>query len=210
MATGIAAAASTSVAPMAASTSAAMPAVVEHPIDLTGTVDIECSSPCESAPSSVPLPTTSVMPSVHIAVPVSAARESVTIKNAMVDTGDHVSIPVSLPADIVRVVMDFCALLAQHSTELTDFAPKRKSKVVQWQQDFIARYVNDHPILFRMLKAANYLHVQQLLDLTAFTIAQALNGKNVAGMREYLQITNPGLTLEQEHEIIKEGIVFPE
>lgn len=106
-----------------------------------------------------------------ITIPVGVAAMSQMLKNLLEDITDR-SAPIPIPnvtVAIAEIVIDFMTQMTQHP-ERTNFALRDMSQVVQWQNDFIARY--HVPLLFSIVVAANYFDIEQLAGLTALAIAR--------------------------------------
>lgn len=70
-----------------------------------------------------------------------------------------------------------------------------------WDKDFISL---DNSTLFELILAANYLNIEDLLDLGTTTVADMMRGKKPEEIREIFEIEND-YTPEQEAELRKEN-----
>uniref|UniRef100_A0ACD5Y4L4 Uncharacterized protein n=1 Tax=Avena sativa TaxID=4498 RepID=A0ACD5Y4L4_AVESA len=70
-----------------------------------------------------------------------------------------------------------------------------------WDKEFISL---DNSTLFEVILAANYLNIEDLLDLGTTTVADMMRGKKPEEIREIFEIEND-YTPEQETEVRKEN-----
>lgn len=135
-----------------------------------------------------------------------AISESSVLRNMLADVGDYAQdIPVTIADPPLRIIINFCDQLSKHHDAITDFTAGHNTVLVQWQRDFMMPYKDNYPLLESILDGANYLDIQQLLNLTAFTIADLFHGKTAAQLRAIMGITDPGFTAAQICEIEEEN-----
>jgi S-phase kinase-associated protein 1 len=76
------------------------------------------------------------------------------------------------------------------------------SEVVQeWYATFVQV---EQETLFELILAANYMHIQPLLDLTCATVASMIKGKTPEEIRKTFNIVND-FTPEEESQIREEN-----
>ena len=72
-------------------------------------------------------------------------------------------------------------------------------------QEWYANFVQvEQEILFELILAANYMHIQPLLDLTCATVASMIKGKTPEEIRRTFNIVND-FTPEEEAQIREEN-----
>jgi S-phase kinase-associated protein 1 len=84
--------------------------------------------------------------------------------------------------------------------------PLRSDDLSVCVEDWYVEYLNNMgmEILFEVIKSANFLEIESLLDLTCAKVATMLKGKSVEEIRETFGIEND-FTPEEEEEIKKEN-----
>ena len=100
------------------------------------------------------------------------AFQSTLLKDIINDleTQDAIPIP-SVDGKTLEKVIEFC---------------KKDDKDDKWNKIYIDV---DSKILFDIIKAANYLDIQPLLDLGTRTVADSIRGKSIMEIREIFDIT---------------------
>ncbi|KAJ3306293.1 suppressor of kinetochore protein mutant [Kappamyces sp. JEL0829] len=78
---------------------------------------------------------------------------------------------------------------------------KSSDDIEEWDKEFINV---DQGTLFEIILAANYMDMQNLLDLGCKTVANMIKGKSVEEIRKTFNITND-FTPEEEEQIRKEN-----
>lgn len=132
--------------------------------------------------------------------------ESSVLRNMLADVEDCTQdIPITVAEPPLRIIINFCEQLSKHHDAVTNFTAGHDTVLVPWQRDFMTPYKDNYPLLESILAGANYLDIQQLLNLTAFTIADLFHGKTVAQLRTIMGITDPGFTAAQIREIEEEN-----
>ena len=126
---------------------------------------------------------------------IDPARKSVSIRTMLEDLGveknndeDEVKVVLPLPnidSEVLRKVIDWCE---QHKNvpepekeeESKDGERKQKQivKLEGWDEEFMStiNYLNEQgqSILFDVIIAANYLHIQGLIDITTMEVARKM------------------------------------
>ena len=84
--------------------------------------------------------------------------------------------------------------------------PLRSDDLSVCVEEWYVEYLNNinMEILFEVIKSANFLEIESLLDLTCAKVATMLKGKSVEEIRETFGIEND-FTPEEEEEIRKEN-----
>ena len=84
--------------------------------------------------------------------------------------------------------------------------PLRSDDLSVCVENWYVEYLNNMnmEILFEVIKSANFLEIESLLDLTCAKVATMLKGKSVEEIRETFGIEND-FTPEEEEEIRKEN-----
>ncbi|MCK9602825.1 MAG: hypothetical protein M0R66_00380 [Candidatus Omnitrophica bacterium] len=137
-------------------------------------------------------------------VPIEAARISKVVKHMIEDIapGDAPTIPIAAePSRYVRIAFEYCAELARHRDEWTDWSRLAESRVLDWQREFIMPYYDSIEDLFHLLRVGTFLDISQLVDLSAYISAERMRCKTYLELREMLHITDTGFTPEQEAAI---------
>ncbi|XP_059065163.1 SKP1-like protein 1B isoform X1 [Cryptomeria japonica] len=120
----------------------------------------------------------------------AVAFESETIKNMIEDTGVESVVP--LPN--VNSKMD-AAKTSEETTAISELDVKT------WDKEFVKV---DQATLFDIIQAANYLNIENLLDLTCQTVADMIKGKTPEEIRMIFNIKND-YTPEEEEEVRREN-----
>ena len=141
---------------------------------------------------------------IEFDVDVDLIRQSVVIKHMLDDLeGSDDAIPVpDVDGDILEKVIRFC----EHHR---DDAPLSDEERVEARrkplEGFDAEFVRvDHPTLFKMILAANFLDIQSMLDTTCKATANLIKGKTPAQIRQIFNIEGD-FTPEEEEEVRKEN-----
>ena len=140
-----------------------------------------------------------------------AAKKSVTIQTMLEDLGveanneeDEVKEVLPLPnidSEVLRKVIDWCE---QHKNdpepekeeESKDGERKQKQivKLEGWDEEFMStiNYINKQgpSITLDIIIAANYLHVQGLIDITTMEVARKMENKTPEQIRELFKLEN--------------------
>merc|ERR1712151_437834 len=118
-----------------------------------------------------------------------------TVKAALEDASDDV-VPISnVKGDILKKVIDYCTYKTGEGKD------KGEEDSRKWEEEYLKL---DHPTLFQLILAANFLNCQQLLDLTCKNVADQIRGKTPEQIRGHFNIKND-FTPEEEEEVRKEN-----
>ena len=111
----------------------------------------------------------------------AVASQSRIIKKVMEDLGTHTPVPLPLvSSEILEKVIQYCRYHVLH-------APHDANPNPMWDMEFLET-LDGHETLLRLVLAANYLCIQNLLDLLCETIANMIRGKNRQQIRQILNI----------------------
>jgi S-phase kinase-associated protein 1 len=150
---------------------------------------------------------------VELTVPEEVAMLSPILRNMIEDVGTQNPLRiVNVNAKILEKVIEYCKLLNDATEEaLKTETDMLASSVAQsnWREinpnmsDWEERFLNvDQETLFELIMAANYLHIQKLLQSACQKVADMIRGKTVHEIRETFHIIND-YTPEEEEEIIR-------
>eukprot|EP00301_Raphidiophrys_heterophryoidea_P012954 c20284_g1_i1.p1 GENE.c20284_g1_i1~~c20284_g1_i1.p1 ORF type:complete len:164 (-),score=35.81 c20284_g1_i1:61-552(-) len=119
-----------------------------------------------------------------------------TVNAALEDAQSEDVVPISnVKADILKKVLDYC----EYTT--TESKTKTEDERRKWEEEYLAL---DHPTLFQLILAANFLNCQKLLDLTCKSVADQIRGKSSEQIRQHFNIKND-FTPDEEEEVRKEN-----
>jgi S-phase kinase-associated protein 1 len=132
---------------------------------------------------------------VELKAPKKAIMLSGTIRDMIQDIPqENDEIPVkNVRPEIMEKVIEYCTF---HSEEHTE---REKES---WNEDFFKSLSRE--VLFECILAANFLHINSLLESGCKKIADSIRGKSVQEMREYFGTKND-FTPEEEERIMKEN-----
>lgn len=164
-----------------------------------------------------------------VEVPISraAARMSHMLRLLMEDACADGPIPATnVHSDVLQLVVEYCEKHGPHydpeaserarnpfppfpvelsptvsSIKPVTYVDPDPHRLKDWDKDFIAL---DNSTLFEIILAANYLNIEDLLDLGTTTVADMMRGKKPEEIREIFEIEND-YTPEQEAEVRKEN-----
>jgi S-phase kinase-associated protein 1 len=112
------------------------------------------------------------------------------------ETGTEEIIPVpNINAKTMTKVLEYCDYHTNQAPAMSE------EEVKAWDTEFVTM---EQSMLFELMVAANYLHIQSLLDLACLTVAKMITGKSPDEIREIFKIKND-FTPEQEEEIRREN-----
>jgi len=132
-------------------------------------------------------------------VPEAVALESQTIKHMIEDDCTDNGIPVpNVTGTILAKVIEYCK---KHVDAASSDEKPSEDDLKNWDAEFVKV---DKPTLFDLILAANYLNIENLLDLTCQTVADMIKGKTPEEIRKTLNIVND-FTPEEEEEIRREN-----
>ncbi|KAI3857222.1 hypothetical protein MKW98_007623 [Papaver atlanticum] len=126
----------------------------------------------------------------------SVALQSQTIKHMIeYDCADN-GIPLpNVTSKILAKVIEYCR---KHDGDADE---KGKDEVKNWDSEFVKV---DQATMFDLILAANYLNINELLDLTCQTVADMIKGETPEEIRKPFNIKNY-FTPEEEEEVRREN-----
>ncbi|KAI3901806.1 hypothetical protein MKW98_013921 [Papaver atlanticum] len=129
------------------------------------------------------------------------AHQSLTIKHMIEDGCADDAIPLhNVTSKILEKVIEYCNKHGESTTaggESTISSKADREALAKWDKEFVNV---DQAILSGLIKAANYLNIKNLLDLTCITIADMIRGKSVEEIRKTFNIKND-FTPEEEEKV---------
>lgn len=137
-----------------------------------------------------------------IEVSLAVAQMSDTVKIMLEDFGNSTETQTIPMTDINYETLSKVVQYCEHHVD--DVKPEdekvnRNNTISEWDQEF---YKVDQALLFKIILAANFLHIKSLLELGCKTVANSMKGKSTEELRTMFGIVND-LSL-QEQEKIKE------
>ena len=132
---------------------------------------------------------------------VGVAKRALTIRNLIADCDLDNAIPLpNVNGDILEKVLEY---LKHHAETLSPVAGDDGAREMHpWDVDFCAKQNQDD--IFGLIQAANYLDIDDLLDVTCKAIANMIKGKTTEEIRTLFNIVND-FTPEEEEQIRKEN-----
>nr|ACS69066.1 pollen specific SKP1-like protein LSK2 [Lilium longiflorum] len=129
----------------------------------------------------------------------AAAMLSTTIKNLIDDGCKKDVIPIhNVEGEVLAKVLEYCNK-HQYVIDVNDKA--KVAELRKWDRKFIKV---DHPLLYELLLAANYLDIKGLLDLGVQTVSNKITGKTAEEIRTMFDIKYD-FTPEDEAEMAKDN-----
>eukprot|EP00041_Stephanoeca_diplocostata_P002998 m.31142 g.31142 ORF g.31142 m.31142 type:complete len:177 (-) comp13951_c0_seq1:459-989(-) len=146
----------------------------------------------------------------NVQVPVTQVRMSITIRNMLedlgMDEGEDFDEPIPLlnvTADILDKVVEFFQQYEGRKTELTEREEQelRESVISGWDKTFV-----EVPMatLFEMIKAANFLDIKPMLNLTCKAVAEMIKGKSQDEIKDLFGIQGD-FTEEEVRQLLQEN-----
>ncbi|CAN1771368.1 SKP1-like protein 4 [Linum perenne] len=137
------------------------------------------------------------------------ATESQTIKHMIEDDCADSEIPIpNVTSQILAKVIEYCRKHVEAAAGAGDGNDDINKDLKNWDADFVSV---DQKTLFDLIlvrtlikKAANYLNIKGLLDLTCQTVADMIKGKTPEEIRKTFNIKND-FTPEEEEEVRREN-----
>ncbi|KAI3855572.1 hypothetical protein MKX03_006610 [Papaver bracteatum] len=133
----------------------------------------------------------------------AVALQSGTIKHMIEDGCADNAIPIpNITSNILAKVIEYCKKHVESSEE-GDGGSRRRTEdedLKNWDAEFLK--VDDY-ILFDLILAANYLDIDNLLQLTTQKVADTISGKTPEQIRKYFYIKND-FTPEEEKKVKEE------
>lgn len=121
---------------------------------------------------------------VEVPIYVEDVQCSGTIMNILVDMTDVDQIPVEVDSDILDIVIDYC----QYHSKNIDYNINNDPYEYGYDSELIDNI--DIDTIFDLINAANYLEIDNLLDLTTKGLATYIEGKTTEKLREMLKVEN--------------------
>ena len=110
--------------------------------------------------------------------------QKITFVKAILDdvtVEDGLEIPVTeVRGDILKLVIDYCEFNVKEHIDALSI-----EEIDKWEREFMNI---DHPTLYRLILAANFLDVQSLLDLTCKSVADDIKGKTAEQIRAHFKM----------------------
>ncbi|CAH8386265.1 unnamed protein product [Eruca vesicaria subsp. sativa] len=135
----------------------------------------------------------------------AVALQAGTLANMIEDDCVAEAIPLpNVTGTILAKVIEYCKRhvdAAAAKAEAADGGASLDDEVKAWDAEFMKI---DQSTLFELILAANYLNVQNLLDLTCQTVADMIKGKTPDEIRTTFNIKND-FTAEEEEEVRREN-----
>ncbi|XP_010254888.1 PREDICTED: SKP1-like protein 1A [Nelumbo nucifera] len=127
-------------------------------------------------------------------VDVKVAMESITIKNIIEEDLETTIIPIpNVTGRVLSKVIEFCKEHVKARAEVDADVSEKNIK------EFDKEFVNaDYSQLLNYALAANYLHIEELLELTCQAIADKIKDKTVEEVRDIFGIKNDFEPHEEE------------
>ncbi|CAI9118545.1 OLC1v1020132C1 [Oldenlandia corymbosa var. corymbosa] len=105
-------------------------------------------------------------------------------------------------SDILAKVVDY---LNRHYGSCGSGSESSEEAAAEDLNSFDSEFVKvDHPVLFDLILAANFLEIKSLLDLASETVAEMIKGKTPQQIRELFNIKYE-FTPEEEEEVRREN-----
>lgn len=126
------------------------------------------------------------------------AHHSLTIKHMIEEDCADNPIPLAnVNSKILKMVIEYGKKHRESGGEITEVDEETQ----KWDKELVNV---DQETLFRLLMAANYLNIKNLLDLTCETVASMIRGKTIQEIRDTFGIKND-FTPEEEEEVRNEN-----
>jgi S-phase kinase-associated protein 1 len=139
---------------------------------------------------------------VQFTVSMSGAKQSGTLRHLIIDLAyDRAAkapIPVLIPdvsTAALRVALDFCEKAARTTEDPANFTvadPSDRTKVARipdWMATLIKPFADNYKMLADIVTYADYMDIQDLVQLASHSIACMIKGKSTEEMREIMGIT---------------------
>jgi S-phase kinase-associated protein 1 len=131
----------------------------------------------------------------------AVALESQTIKYLIEDGCANSTIPIpNVTGKILAMIIEYCKKHVEAEAASSDEKPS-EDDLKAWDADFMKI---DSATLFELVIAANYLNINNLLNLTCSTIGEMIKGKTSEEIRQTFNIAND-FSPEEEEEIRREN-----
>jgi S-phase kinase-associated protein 1 len=127
--------------------------------------------------------------------------KSQTIKYLIEDGCANNTIPIpNVTGKILAMIIEYCKKHVEAEAASSDEKPS-EDDLKAWDADFVKI---DSTTLFELVIAANYLNINNLLNLTCNTIGEMIKGKTSEEIRQTFNIVND-FSPEEEEEIRREN-----
>jgi S-phase kinase-associated protein 1 len=150
--------------------------------------------------------TTADCPPQKFEMATQVARQSNLLKDLM-ENGDGSEVPLTnVEGDIMKRIIEWMEHHKDDEEEL-DIEKPLRSEILQecGVSDYDANFVDvDNDTLFKIILAANFLDISQLLELTCAKLAALMKGKTAEEIRGQFGIPND-FTPEEEEQIKEEN-----
>lgn len=139
---------------------------------------------------------------------VQVAKCSGLIKTMLEDLGienneDDTVVPLpNVSSDILTKVLQWITYHKDDPEPMKDDEDKEIVNFSEWDTEFLNTL--DMEVLFELIKAANYLDIKGLLNMTCQNVANMMKGKSAEEIRQIFNIKND-FTPEEEEQIRKEN-----
>jgi len=127
-------------------------------------------------------------------VPLDIAQVSKFVADILkdeTDTSDEAGPTVPIPsvrADILTKIIDFCTHYKTEPMKKID-QPLKSSNIAETVQQYYSDFVTvEQSLLFELMLAANYMHIQPLIDLACAAVAAMIKGKTPEQIRSHFKI----------------------
>jgi S-phase kinase-associated protein 1 len=131
----------------------------------------------------------------------AVALKSQTIKYLIEDGCANSTIPIpNVTGKILAMIIEYCKKHVEAEAASSDEKPS-EDDLKAWDADFVKI---DSTTLFELVIAANYLNINNLLNLTCNTIGEMIKGKTSEEIRQTFNIVND-FSPEEEEEIRREN-----
>ncbi|KAK2417445.1 SKP1 protein 1B [Trifolium repens] len=131
----------------------------------------------------------------------AVALQSQTIKYLIEDGCANNTIPIpNVTGKILAMIIEYCKKHVEAEAASSDEKPS-EDDLKAWDADFVKI---DSATLFELVIAANYLNINNLLNLTCATVGDMIKGKTSEEIRETFNIVND-FSPEEEEEIRREN-----
>jgi S-phase kinase-associated protein 1 len=131
----------------------------------------------------------------------AVALKSQTIKYLIEVGCANNTIPIpNVTGKILAMIIEYCKKHVEAEAASSDEKPS-EDDLKAWDADFVKI---DSTTLFELVIAANYLNINNLLNLTCNTIGEMIKGKTSEEIRQTFNIVND-FSPEEEEEIRREN-----
>jgi len=116
------------------------------------------------------------------------------------DNNEEIEVSLPFNTQVIKLVVDFCEYYSTDPLVLTNCNPLGTNDINQLMQKWYVEYINiPSELVFELMNIANYLIIEELIELTSVKIATILKGKSPEQIREHFNIKDT-FTQEEKHE----------